>query len=171
MDKAKEDRRHVKKETFNIKNLLSDASNANKQSGHLPAYSINQSLHSKREHLRASEGRVPHRREESQDSKIKMTEGGTQSYPPHNIFVGTHGSNDNLKEQYVSVWMDSMSTAIMYQTSTLDAGTFVTVGPNGHGGTMKTVSTMDEDSGTDIFFEKLEDGSWHKSGTITYKRQ
>ncbi len=78
---------------------------------------------------------------------------------------------DNLKEEYVSVWMDSMSTAIIYQTSTYDAGTFVTVGPNGHGGTMKTVSTMGEDSGTDVFYEKLEDGSWHKSGTITYKRQ
>jgi hypothetical protein len=78
---------------------------------------------------------------------------------------------DNFNEEYVGVWMDSMSTGIMYQKSTLDEGTFVTVSPNGHGGTMKTVSTMDEDSGTDIFFDKLEDGSWHKSGTITYTRQ
>lgn len=78
---------------------------------------------------------------------------------------------DNFKEQYTSVWMDSMSTGIVYQTSTLDSDTFVTTGPNTHGGTMKIVSTHEGDIGTDVFYDKLEDGSWHKSGTITYTRK
>jgi len=78
---------------------------------------------------------------------------------------------DNFKESYTSVWMDSMSTAIIYSTSELVDGEFITVGPNGHGGMMKTIATIDGDEGKDIFFEQEDDGSWRKSGVITYTRQ
>jgi len=77
---------------------------------------------------------------------------------------------DNFKESYTSVWMDSMSTAIIYQTSELVDGEFITT--YGHGGMMKKViSKMNDNEAKDIFFEQQDDGSWKKSGVITYTRQ
>jgi len=77
---------------------------------------------------------------------------------------------DNFKESYTSVWMDSMSTSIIYQTSELVDDEFITI--YSHGGMMKkTISKMGEQEGIDTFFEQQNDGSWKKSGVITYTRQ
>ncbi|HED54236.1 MAG TPA: DUF1579 domain-containing protein [Phycisphaerales bacterium] len=89
--------------------------------------------------------------------------------PFHGI---SYNGYDNYKQQYVSVWMDSMSTAIISNSSEIDGDQFITVGPNGHGGTMKIVSVFENDNmSQDTFYEQLDDGSWKKSGTITYTRK
>ena len=89
--------------------------------------------------------------------------------PFHGI---SYNGYDNFKQQYVSVWMDSMSTAIVSHTSTVEGDSFITVGSNGHGGMMKIVTTPEgEDMAVDTFYEQLDDGSWNKTGVITYTRK
>lgn len=82
---------------------------------------------------------------------------------------------DNAHEQYVSVWMDSMSTKITYMTGNKDEdGNLVMEGtsttPMGDN-PMKIVTTfVDDDNTVDRFYDKMPDGSWFNSGTITYSR-
>lgn len=82
---------------------------------------------------------------------------------------------DNVKEEYISIWMDSMSTRITYMTGNKDEdGNLVMLGtsttPMGDN-TMKIVTTfVDDDHTTDKFYEMMPDGTWYNSGTISYTR-
>jgi len=82
---------------------------------------------------------------------------------------------DNAKEEYISVWMDSMSTRITYMTGNMDDdGNLVMLGtsstPMGEN-PMKIVSSfIDDDHMTDRFYDQMPDGSWFNSGTIAYTR-
>ncbi len=82
---------------------------------------------------------------------------------------------DIAHEQYVSTWMDTMSTKITYTTGNLeDDGRLVLTGtattPMGDN-PMKIVSAwIDDDTFTDKFYDQMPDGTWNLSGTITYTR-
>jgi len=82
---------------------------------------------------------------------------------------------DIAHEQYVSVWMDSMSTKITYMTGNKDdEGNLVMEGTSTSpmGDTpMKIVTTfIDDDHTTDKFYDMMPDGTWFNSGTIEYTR-
>ena len=82
---------------------------------------------------------------------------------------------DNAHEEYVSIWMDSMSTKITYMTGNKDKeGNLVMLGtsttPMGDN-PMKIVTTfIDDNHTTDKFYDQMPDGSWFNSGTIAYTR-
>jgi len=82
---------------------------------------------------------------------------------------------DIAHEQFISIWMDSMSTKITHLTGNLDDhGNLVMTGisttPMGDN-PMKIVTSFDDDNHmTDKFYDQLPDGSWNQSGTITYTR-
>lgn len=82
---------------------------------------------------------------------------------------------DNIKQEYVSTWMDTFGTGIMMMTGTHDGdtatmgGTFMS--PMGEE-TMKIVTEWtDDDHFTDTFYDLMPDGSWQKSGHIEYSRK
>ena len=82
---------------------------------------------------------------------------------------------DNNAGHYVSVWMDTFGTGILTMTGQRDGDTTTIEGsgmsPTGPM-TMRIVTTWQgNDQFTDTFFDKMEDGSWSQSGTITYTRQ
>lgn len=82
---------------------------------------------------------------------------------------------DNAHEEYISVWMDSMSTRITYMTGNMDDdGNLVMLGTSTSpmGDTpMKIVTTfVDDDHTTDKFYDMMPDGTWFNSGTISYTR-
>ena len=83
---------------------------------------------------------------------------------------------DTVDKQYVSTWIDSMSTGIFMSTGTMSPdGKVLTmqgtsVEPDGSKGEMKLVTTMEsDDKFVDEFYE-MKDGAWTKTGTITYTR-
>jgi Protein of unknown function (DUF1579) len=82
---------------------------------------------------------------------------------------------DNAHEEYISIWMDSMSTKITYMTGNKDEdGNMVMLGtsttPMGDN-PMKIVTTKhDNDHWTDKFYDMMPDGTWFNSGTIKYTR-
>ena len=82
---------------------------------------------------------------------------------------------DIAHEQYISTWMDTMSTKITSTTGDMDEnGTLTLTGiattPMGDN-PMKIVSTkIDENTVTDNFYDQMPDGSWFNSATITYTR-
>jgi len=88
--------------------------------------------------------------------------------------IGYNGY-DIAHEQYISTWADTMSTKITMMTGSMeDNGTTTLYGtattPMGDN-PMKIVSTWTgNDTMTDMFYDKMPDGSWHSSGTITYTR-
>lgn len=83
---------------------------------------------------------------------------------------------DTVDKQYVSTWIDSMSTGIFMSTGTMSSdGKVLTmkgtsVEPDGSKGEMKMVTTMQSDDKFVDEFYKMEDGAWTKTGTITYTR-
>ncbi|MEZ6164762.1 MAG: DUF1579 family protein [Phycisphaerales bacterium] len=83
---------------------------------------------------------------------------------------------DNAHAQYVSIWMDTMSTKITYMEGNHNKdgalemhGTATTpMGDN----PMKIVTTHDDDDHfTDHFYDKMPDGTWFNSGSISYTRK
>lgn len=87
----------------------------------------------------------------------------------------SYSGYDNAHERYVSIWMDTMSTKITYMEGNHDDhGALVMEGisttPMGDN-PMKIVTTHeDNDHFTDHFYDKMPDGTWFNSGTITYTR-
>jgi len=82
---------------------------------------------------------------------------------------------DNAHEEYVSTWMDSMTTKITYMTGDKEDGALVMHGisttPMGDN-PMKIVTTNNKDgSVTDKFYDQLPDGTWVNSGSIVYTRK
>ncbi len=88
--------------------------------------------------------------------------------------IGFNGY-DIAHEQYISTWADTMSTKITMMTGSMDDnGTTTLLGtattPMGDN-PMKIVSTWTgNDTMTDKFYDKMPDGSWYSSGSITYTR-
>ena len=82
---------------------------------------------------------------------------------------------DNAHGEYVSTWMDSMTTKITYMTGNKEDGAMVMHGisttPMGDN-PMKIVTTHGEDgSVTDKFYDQMPDGTWFNSGSIVYTRK
>ncbi|MCA9302502.1 MAG: DUF1579 family protein [Phycisphaerales bacterium] len=82
---------------------------------------------------------------------------------------------DNAHGEYVSTWMDSMTTKITYMTGEKEDGALVMHGisttPMGDN-PMKIVTTSNEDGTvTDKFYDQMPDGTWMNSGTIVYTRK
>jgi len=83
---------------------------------------------------------------------------------------------DNLRGEYVSTWMDSFGTGIMYMTGHMHEtgkmqlqGSAAAPGGEKH---MKIISEwQDDDHFTDTFMDKQPDGTWVKSGQIKYTRR
>ena len=77
---------------------------------------------------------------------------------------------------FVGTWMDTMSTKITYMEGNHDeSGAMVMHGmattPMGDN-PMKIVSRwIDENTAQDKFYDKMPDGTWMNSGTITYTRK
>ena len=82
---------------------------------------------------------------------------------------------DIAHEEYVSTWMDTMSTKITSMTGQIDKdGTMTMMGmattPMGDN-PMKMVTTWQgDDQWTDQFYDLMPDGSWYNSATIVYTR-
>ncbi len=78
---------------------------------------------------------------------------------------------DNQKEQYVSIWLDSMSTKAFVHEARFEGDVFITEG-EGSMGPMKIKSHRGED-GTirDEFYDMGPDGEWFQSGTMIYTRK
>jgi len=88
----------------------------------------------------------------------------------------SYAGYDKYHNQYVSIWMDTMSTKITYLEGNHDEdGNLVMKGisstPMGDN-PMKIVTTHhDDDHFTDHFYDKMPDGTWFQSGTIKYTRK
>ena len=88
----------------------------------------------------------------------------------------SYAGYDNYHKQYVSIWMDTMSTKITFLEGNHDKdGALVMEGisttPMGDN-PMKIVTTHeDDDHFTDHFYDKMPDGTWFNSGTIKYSRK
>lgn len=82
---------------------------------------------------------------------------------------------DNAHGNYVSVWMDTMSTHITSMTGDKENGEMVMEGTSTTpmGDTpMKIVSKWTgPDSWSDEFYDQSPDGQWVKSGSIAYTRK
>lgn len=82
---------------------------------------------------------------------------------------------DNLKQEYVGTWMDTMGTGIMYMTGKKDGDKTVLTGkgmsPQGPVEMKIVTAWADNDHFTDTFYDKTPDGSWQESGKITYTRK
>ncbi len=78
-------------------------------------------------------------------------------------------------EQFVSTWMDTMSTTILYTTGNKDQNDKlvmqgIATSPMGDN-PMKIVMThIDNNHWSDEFYDQMPDGSWTKTGTIHYTR-
>ena len=83
---------------------------------------------------------------------------------------------DNAHSQYVSVWMDTMSTKITYMEGNHDdGGNLVMMGisttPMGDNPMKIVTSHESDDQFTDQFYDQMPDGTWFNSGSITYTRK
>ncbi len=79
-------------------------------------------------------------------------------------------------DKYVATWMDTMSTKITYMEGGEEAGDALVM----HGtattpmgdNPMKIVTKFtDENTWVDSFYDKMPDGTWFNSGSITYTRK
>lgn len=93
-------------------------------------------------------------------------------------FVGyAYNGYDNGRKEHVSVWMDTMSTSITYMTGQKDKnGDLVFKGeayaPGNGEYQMKIINHWDDDDHwSQTFYDQLPDGTWFKSGTISYARK
>jgi len=84
---------------------------------------------------------------------------------------------DNARNEHVSIWMDSMSTAIMNMKGQINEdGNLVMQGtafaPGMGDYQMKMVYHWeDDDHWSQNFYDQMPDGSWFNSGTMTYTRE
>lgn len=82
---------------------------------------------------------------------------------------------DNVKKEYFSIWIDSMSTGVMHMTGQMEGdtivyhGTAVMPAPMGEVEMKMEVSHPEDDVMHDTFYKKLG-GQWVKDGEITYTR-
>ena len=82
---------------------------------------------------------------------------------------------DNIKQEYFSIWIDSMSTGVMHMTGQMEGDTITFHGttqfpePMGEVEMKMEVTHPNEDTMHDSFYKKL-DGEWVKDGEITYTR-
>ncbi len=82
---------------------------------------------------------------------------------------------DNIKKEYFSIWIDSMSTGVMHMTGQMKGDTLVFHGtttmpePMGEVEMKMEVTHPDNNTMHDTFYKKLE-GQWVKDGEITYTR-
>lgn len=77
---------------------------------------------------------------------------------------------------YVGSWMDTMSTKITYMEGNIDeAGNLTMHGmattPMGDNPMKIVTSWIDDDTVKDMFYDKMPDGTWMNSGSITYTRK
>lgn len=77
---------------------------------------------------------------------------------------------------YVGIWMDTMSTKITYTEGNHDeSGALVMHGiattPMGDNPMKIVTSWIDADTVQDKFYDKMPDGTWYNSGSITYTRK
>ncbi len=77
---------------------------------------------------------------------------------------------------YVGTWMDTMSTKITYMEGNMDeAGTLTMHGtsttPMGDNPMKIVTSWLDDNTVQDKFYDKMPDGTWMNTGTITYTRK
>jgi hypothetical protein len=80
---------------------------------------------------------------------------------------------DNGKQEYVSIWMDSMSTKAFVHEGWFEGEKFITQDESGMGGEMRIVSEQ-KDDGTvvDTFYERHSaDADWTMTGSSTYTRK
>ncbi|MBL4591633.1 MAG: DUF1579 domain-containing protein [Phycisphaerales bacterium] len=82
---------------------------------------------------------------------------------------------DIAHEQYVSTWMDTMSTTIFHMKGGEEAGDAlvlygISTTPAGDHPTKMVTAFTDKDTWIDTFYDQTPDGEWNKSGTITYTR-
>ncbi|MFG0246707.1 MAG: DUF1579 family protein [Phycisphaerales bacterium JB052] len=88
----------------------------------------------------------------------------------------SYAGYDKYHEQYVSIWMDTMSTKITYLEGNYNEdGDLVMEGisstPAGDNPMKIVTSRQDDDHFTDHFYDKMPDGTWFNSGSITYTRK
>jgi len=80
---------------------------------------------------------------------------------------------DNVKKEYVSVWLDNFGTAILYMTGNWEGDALVLAGKTSTvmGDHEMKISSVqpNANSMTDTFYE-MRDGEWAKSGQIVYTR-
>jgi hypothetical protein len=93
-------------------------------------------------------------------------------------FTGyAYSGYDNARKQHVSIWMDTMSTAIMYMTGNKNEdGDLVMQGTTFAPGVGDYEMRMvyhwdDENNWSQNFYDQLPDGSWMHTGVITYTRK
>ncbi len=82
---------------------------------------------------------------------------------------------DIAHEEYVSVWMDTMSTKILNMTGNEEAGDALVMRgtsttPMGDNPMKIVTKFTDQNTWVDEFYDQMPDGEWMKSGTITYTR-
>ncbi|MEM9167301.1 MAG: DUF1579 family protein [Planctomycetota bacterium] len=80
---------------------------------------------------------------------------------------------DNAAGEYVSIWMDSMSTKAHVHRGWFEGDTFITQGESGMGGEMRIVSKqVDDRTVVDEFYERATpDAEWTMNGSSTYTRK
>ncbi len=97
-------------------------------------------------------------------------EGEFAGDPFHGIGITGY---DNVKQEYVSIWMDSFTTGIMYMTGQQKSEGIVfhgtTTNPMGETEMKLVTSQPKEGVMKDTFYEK-HDGEWVFHGEITYTR-
>ena len=82
---------------------------------------------------------------------------------------------DNIKEEYFSIWIDTMSTGVMHMTGQMEDDTIVYHGvasmpePMGEVEMKMETTHKDHDTIHDAFYKKMG-GQWVKDGEITYTR-
>lgn len=87
--------------------------------------------------------------------------------------VGINGY-DNVKGEYVAIWLDSFGTGITMLTGQKKGDDVVmqgtSTGPMGEHEMRIVTSRTDDDTMVDTFYDKMGD-EWVQSGTITYTRK
>lgn len=82
---------------------------------------------------------------------------------------------DNVKKEYFSIWIDSMSTGVMHMTGQREGDTVVLHGtahmpePMGVMEMKMETTHSSDDTIHDVFYKKME-GEWVQDGEITYTR-
>ncbi len=81
---------------------------------------------------------------------------------------------DNIKGEYVGIWIDNFGTGVLYLTGQMERGSLVmtgtTLSPAGPH-EMKIVTTYtDDNTMIDTFYDKPGE-DWVQSGTVTYTRK
>ena len=78
---------------------------------------------------------------------------------------------DNQAGEYVSIWLDSMSTKAYVHKARFDGDVFVTEGEGSMGPMMIKSIPQDDGGMKDEFYDMGPDGEWVRSGTMVYTRK